>query len=451
MQLETTSLRRQAGTPEPQNGPELTVIAPSFNEADNVVPLIEKLTDALDGVHWEVIFVDDNSPDGTSDRVREQARLNSRVRCVQRLGRRGLTSACAEAVLTSSAPYVAIIDADLQHDETLLPKMLAVLRSGEAEVVIGSRYTEKKLSEGFTRFRQATSFIATRLAQTILRAELTDPVSGFFMAKREVFEGSIRNLSGIGNKILVDIFASSNRRLKFRDLPYTFRARLHGESKLDTLTVWEYLVLLADKVFGRFIPVRLILFSLVGASGVIVHFTVFWTALLSGLAASYSPDHAIQFKVAQGSGDARGGIVELLLEQYPDLSRQAVARVGNTDRPPLVPGDQQHRRGCERRLRRADLGVVPGSRAPRQICAELCGTVRHRREHDFELLGERHLHLAEKVDLGGGGGVLCLAYFRQCDEDPLILSFSPRGEGTPELSAAEVIQSPLLPLGRETE
>jgi dolichol-phosphate mannosyltransferase len=294
-------MQRPAGMPAPQNGPELTVIAPSFNEAENVVPLIEKLTAALEGVHWEVIFVDDDSPDGTSDRVREQARLNSRVRCVQRLGRRGLTSACAEAVLTSSAPYVAIIDADLQHDETLLPKMLAVLKSGEAEIVIGSRYTEKKLSEGFTRFRQATSFIATRLAQTILRAEITDPVSGFFMAKREVFEGAIRNLSGIGNKILVDIFASSNRRLKFRDLPYTFRSRLHGESKLDTLTVWEYLVLLGDKVFGRFVPIRLILFSLVGASGVVVHFAVFWTALLSGLAASYSADHAIQFKIAQAA------------------------------------------------------------------------------------------------------------------------------------------------------
>ena len=299
MQLETTAPQRPAGVPAPHTGPELTVIAPSFNEAENVVPLIEKLTAALDGVHWEVIFVDDDSPDGTSERVREQARLNSRVRCVQRLGRRGLTSACAEAVLASAAPYIAIIDADLQHDETLLPKMLAVLRSGEAEVAIGSRYTEKKLSEGFTRFRQLTSFIATRLAQTILRAELTDPVSGFFMAKREVFEGAIHNLSGIGNKILVDIFASSGRRLKFRDLPYTFRERLHGESKLDTLTVWEYLVLLADKVFGRFVPIRLILFSLVGASGVFVHFAVFWTLLLSGMAAHYSPDHAIQFKFAQ--------------------------------------------------------------------------------------------------------------------------------------------------------
>ncbi len=233
--------------------------------------------------------------------MREQARVNSRVRCVQRLGRRGLTSACAEAVLASSAPYVAIIDADLQHDETLLPKMLAVLKNEDAEVVIGSRYTENKLSEGFTRFRQITSFVATRLAQIILRAELTDPVSGFFMAKREVFEGAIRKLSGIGNKILVDVFASSDHRLKFRELPYVFRARLHGESKLDTLTVWEYLVLLADKLFGRFIPVRLILFSLVGLSGVFVNFAVFWAArhaLLTGAAGNYTPGAEVRFKVA---------------------------------------------------------------------------------------------------------------------------------------------------------
>ncbi|MGA9767006.1 MAG: glycosyltransferase family 2 protein [Rhodomicrobium sp.] len=301
MQLGTATLQREAAVPALKTGPELTVIAPSFNEAENVAPLIEKLSAALDGVHWEVIFVDDDSPDGTSDRVREQARHDARVRCVQRLGRRGLTSACAEAVLASSAPYVAIIDADLQHDETLLPQMLAVLKEGVAEIVIGSRYTERKLSEGFSRARQTMSFIATRLAQSILGAKLTDPVSGFFMAKRDVFEGAIRNLSGIGNKILVDIFASSNRRLEFRELPYQFRARLHGESKLDTLTVWEYLVLLADKLFGRFIPVRLILFSLVGASGVLVNFAVFWAArhaLLVGAAGSYAPDAEVRFKVA---------------------------------------------------------------------------------------------------------------------------------------------------------
>ncbi|MGO9171488.1 MAG: glycosyltransferase [Rhodomicrobium sp.] len=301
MQLETAGFRRAAEANELQEGPELTVIAPSFNERDNVEPLIAKLSAALKGIHWEVIFVDDDSPDGTSERVREQARRDSRVRCVQRLGRRGLTSACAEAVLASSAPYIAIIDADLQHDETLLPRMLNVLRGGDAEIVIGSRYTERKLSDGFSRVRQQMSFIATRLAQTILHANLTDPVSGFFMAKREVFEGAIRDLSGIGNKILVDIFASSKRPLQFKELPYRFKERLHGESKLDTLTVWEYVVLLADKLFGKFVPVRLILFSLVGISGVFVHFIVFWSALLSGVAASYSPDAAVQFKMAQAT------------------------------------------------------------------------------------------------------------------------------------------------------
>lgn len=271
MQLEVVKSREVRSSLAMERGPVLTVIAPTFNERENVGPLVEKLAATLQDVQWEVIFVDDDSPDGTADRVRQIARADSRVRCLQRLGRRGLTSACAEAVLASSSPYIAIIDADLQHDETLLPRMLEVLRKGDTDVVIGSRYTERNLSEGFSRARQAMSFIATRLAQLILRANLSDPVSGFFMAKREVFEGSIRNISGIGNKILVDVFASSKRPPRFKELAYQFRARLHGESKLDTLTVWEYLVLLADKVFGRFIPIRFLLFSLVGVSGVAVH------------------------------------------------------------------------------------------------------------------------------------------------------------------------------------
>jgi len=282
MQPDVTEARRIDAAPAIAGGPELTVIAPTFNERENVEPLIEKLAATLAGVHWEVIFVDDDSPDGTAARVREVARRDARVRCVQRLGRRGLTSACAEAVLASSAPYVAIIDADLQHDETLLPRMLDLLkREPDTDVVIGSRYTEKNLSEGFTRARQAMSYIATRLAQTILRAQLSDPVSGFFMAKRDVFDGSIRSLSGIGNKILVDVFASSPRPLKFKELAYQFKARLHGESKLDTLTVWEYLVLLADKSLGRIVPVRFLLFSLVGFSGVLVHLGVLRAALIA--------------------------------------------------------------------------------------------------------------------------------------------------------------------------
>jgi len=227
MQLETIERRLTDPSAASSKGPDLTVIAPTFNERDNVEPLVEKLAAALKGIRWEVIFVDDDSPDGTADRARKLARLDSRVRCVQRLGRRGLTSACAEAVLASSSPHIAIIDADLQHDETLLPRMFDILRKGDTDVVIGSRYTERHLSQGFSRARQAMSFIATRLAQVILRANLSDPVSGFFMARREVFEGSVRNLSGIGNKILVDVFASSKRPPRFKELAYRSKNDWH--------------------------------------------------------------------------------------------------------------------------------------------------------------------------------------------------------------------------------
>lgn len=263
---------------------ELSVIVPTFNERDNVDPLIALLEKALAGIRWEVVFVDDDSPDGTATTVRERSRTNPRVRCVQRLGRRGLTTACMEGILATSAPYVAIIDGDLQHDETLLPKMLEALRTEDLDVAIGSRYTKVKAAAAFSKYRHFASRTATRLAQLVLRAELSDPVSGFFMARREVFEAAMRKLSGIGNKILIDLFASSPRPLKFKELPYTFRTRQHGDSKLDTLTIWEYLVLLADKIAGRWVPVRLILFGLVGLSGMVVHMAALWLALLAGFA-----------------------------------------------------------------------------------------------------------------------------------------------------------------------
>jgi dolichol-phosphate mannosyltransferase len=307
MQLTAIDVRRPDVTAAPDKGPDLTVIAPTFNERDNVEPLVGKLEEALKGIHWEVIFVDDDSPDGTAERVREVARRDARVRCVQRLGRRGLTSACAEAMLASSSPCIAIIDADLQHDERLLPRMYELLQDPETDVVIGSRYTERQVSGGFSRARQAMSFIATRLAQSILRAKLSDPVSGFFMARREVFEGSIRNLSGIGNKILVDVFASSPRPLRSKELAYEFRARLHGDSKLDTLTVWEYLVLLADKMFGKFVPVRFLLFSLVGFSGVAVHLATLRIAMTT------TP---VKFAVAQAFATLTAAISNFFLNNW---------------------------------------------------------------------------------------------------------------------------------------
>lgn len=255
-------------------GPELCVIVPTFNELGNVDELVHRVRESLANLEWELLFVDDNSPDGTAARVRELGQKDPRVRCLQRIGRRGLSSACIEGMLATSANFMAVIDGDLQHDETLLPSMLERLKGDELDIVVGSRYVE---GGGIGTWNQSRAFIsqfATRLSRTVLKAELGDPMSGFFMIRWEPMEKCVRNLSGIGFKILVDLFASSPTPLKFAELPYEFRERHAGESKLDTQAVWAFLMLLLDKLVGRWVPVRLIAFSLVGGIGVVVHLVV---------------------------------------------------------------------------------------------------------------------------------------------------------------------------------
>ncbi len=149
----------EAIRPGPENQPQaaalaqLSVIVPTFNERDNVTTLFQRLETALAGVAFEVIFVDDNSPDGTWDLVRSLARQDSRVRCIRRIGRRGLSGACIEGILASSAPYAAVIDADLQHDETQLPKMFALLQGNAADLVVGSRYIAGGSADSFNKQR----------------------------------------------------------------------------------------------------------------------------------------------------------------------------------------------------------------------------------------------------------------------------------------------------------
>jgi len=255
-------------------GPELSVIVPTFKERDNVLELVERLQKCLAGCSWEVIFVDDDSPDETAHLVRDIGQRDNRVRCLQRIGRRGLSSACVEGMLASSAPYLAVIDGDLQHDETLLPKMLAVLKEEQTDIIIGTRYAPGNRIGGLSHSRAVISHFATRLSRLVLKAELSDPMSGFFMLRREALERSVRKLSGIGFKILLDLFASSPHPLKFTELPFEFRTRKAGASKLDTQAVWAYVMLLMDKLIGHIIPVRFVAFSLVGGFGVVIHLAV---------------------------------------------------------------------------------------------------------------------------------------------------------------------------------
>lgn len=252
---------------------ELSVIIPTFNEIENVGELVRRLEPLLQGIAWEVIFVDDDSPDGTAAEVRRISQGNPRVRCLQRIGRRGLSSACIEGFLSSSAPYLAVMDGDLQHDETLLVKMLGVMRTEPVDIVVGSRYVGGGGIGDWDQSRAHMSAFATKLSRLVLHADVGDPMSGFFMIRRDAMEGAVRTLSGIGFKILLDLFASSPAPLRYRELPYQFRERQAGETKLDAQVMVDYLLLLADKLIGHIVPVRFFLFSLVGGFGVAVHMT----------------------------------------------------------------------------------------------------------------------------------------------------------------------------------
>jgi len=256
-------------------GPELSIIVPTYNERDNVPELVRRLARSLEGLSWEVIFVDDDSKDGTADVVRELGSADIRVRCLQRIGRRGLSSACVEGMLASASPVLAVMDADLQHDEKLLPQMFDVLkRDPQVDIVVGSRYVEGGSIGDWDRSRAGISRFATRLSHLVVPADLTDPMSGFFMLRRAALAVSVRRLSAIGFKILTDLFASSSRKLVFKELPYQFAQRVHGESKLDSVVAWDYGMLLLDKLVGHIVPARFIGFAMVGGMGVFVHFLV---------------------------------------------------------------------------------------------------------------------------------------------------------------------------------
>jgi dolichol-phosphate mannosyltransferase len=298
--------------------PELTIVIPTLNEQDNIVVLVQRLDTVLTGVRWEAMFVDDDSADATHDRVRELAATDARVRLLHRIGRRGLSSACIEGALASTSPYLAVMDADLQHDETLLPAMLARLQADEADLVIGSRYVPGGSIGEWTAGRAGISGFATRLARLVTGTPVHDPMSGFFMLRRPVLDRCVRRLSAVGFKILLDILASSPRGLRVIELPFVFRVRHAGSSKLDAVAALDYLVLLADKLVGQVVPVRFLLFAAIGALGLVLHVLVLalalrampfppaqWLATLCAMAGNFLLNDRVTFRDRRLRGPRR--------------------------------------------------------------------------------------------------------------------------------------------------
>ena len=254
---------------------ELAVVLPTYNERDNIAPMVARIAAALGPSGWEAIFVDDDSTDGTADEARRIAATDPRVRVLQRIGRRGLASAAIEGMCATAAPLVAVMDADHQHDPALLPAMLAAIRSGECDLAVASRFAEGASTAEWNRpDREKASALANALARKVTGIHLTDPMSGYFMLRTDTLRRDAHRLSGIGFKILLDILATVEAPLRVKEFPLAFAPRAEGASKLDRTVVFEFLVGLYDKWLGRIIPTRFALFGTIGALGVVVHMSV---------------------------------------------------------------------------------------------------------------------------------------------------------------------------------
>ncbi len=249
----------------------LAVVIPTYNERENVRILVAGLRSVLDGISWEAIFVDDDSPDGTADEIRKIGATDRSIRLIHRIGRRGLASASVEGMLSTCAEVIAVMDADLQHDESALPTMLECMKDDEVDIVVATRNAHGGSKGDFEKNRVVLSDFGARLSTLVCKTHLSDPMSGFFMLRRSYLLEVVRRLSATGFKILVDLVASADRKLRIIEVPYEFRMREHGESKLSVSVGLEYIYLLTEKITHGLIPIRFAMFMLVGGCGLIVH------------------------------------------------------------------------------------------------------------------------------------------------------------------------------------
>ena len=289
-----------AGAVEAAGKPlELAIVLPTLNEKGNIAPMVARLEHALGPSGWEAVFVDDNSRDGTADAIRAIGKTDPRVRVIQRIGRRGLASAAIEGMCATAAPFVAVMDADHQHDPALLNDMLAAVKSGDYDLAYASRFAEGASAAGLSsEAREKGSHLANSLARKVTGVQLSDPMSGYFMLPAELLRKDAHRLSGIGFKILLDILATVETPLRVKEFPMIFAARTEGESKLDRTVVFEFLVGLYDKWLGDVIPTRFALFGTIGAAGVVVHMAVL-SAFLATFGGSLKENLVTNFEIGQ--------------------------------------------------------------------------------------------------------------------------------------------------------
>lgn len=262
----------------------LSLVIPTYNERPNIARLVAAVSKVLDGIDWEMVVVDDDSPDRTFDEVRRIAASDPRVRCLRRIGRRGLSSAVIEGAHAASGDIIAVMDADFQHDERILTAMYARINLTGADLVVATRYDGEGSVGDWGTSRRLMSRLATLASRLVVGDSTTDPMSGFFMFRRELLDEVAYDLSLKGYKILMDIIGSARRPLHVEEVPFVFRLRDAGESKVSAMVIAEYATLLVEKLSRGIVPGRFVLFAMVGSLGILVHMLALTLSRAAGIA-----------------------------------------------------------------------------------------------------------------------------------------------------------------------
>ena len=253
----------------------ISVVTPTYNEAENIGVLISRISEVLKDIPHEIIVSDDDSPDETWKIAEDISKENPNVRCLRRMENRGLYPAVLDAFEIANGKYLAVIDADLQHDETKLPDMLEEIENNGHGLVIGTRYAEGGGTEGWSRTRLFISKATNFVAGILMKRRCSDMMSGFFMIEQETYKQIKEKLNPRGFKILMDIIQNLPKDKAIGQVPYIFRPREQGESKLDKKVMFDFLVSLYElSIIGKYIPLKFLKFCLVGLSGVGVNWLI---------------------------------------------------------------------------------------------------------------------------------------------------------------------------------
>nr|5MLZ_A Chain A, Dolichol monophosphate mannose synthase [Pyrococcus furiosus DSM 3638]5MM0_A Chain A, Dolichol monophosphate mannose synthase [Pyrococcus furiosus DSM 3638]5MM1_A Chain A, Dolichol monophosphate mannose synthase [Pyrococcus furiosus DSM 3638] len=273
---------------------KVSVIIPTYNERENLEELFSRIDNALQGLNYEIVVVDDDSPDRTWEKAQE---LSSKypVKVIRRTKEKGLSSAVIRGFKEASGDVFVVMDADLQHPPEVIPKLIEAIKNG-SDIAIGSRYVKGGKVENWPFYRKLISkgaIMVGRIALPKIR-DIKDPVSGFFALRKEVVEGV--ELNPIGFKILMEILIKG-KYSKVVEVPFTFGIRARGESKLKGKTIFEYLRHIYRLMKWEGEIDRIVKFSIVGLSGILVNEGFLWLFVNLGIPKEIAVIPAVELSI----------------------------------------------------------------------------------------------------------------------------------------------------------